>query len=146
MFKHILFATDGSLHSQKAIEYVKDFALKNKAKVTTIHAYELIGEAVLNKYGGQMADYMSELENFVKDKSVNLLKDTDKEFLDAGIETSHHIIRGNAKHEIVTYAEENQCDLIILGTRGMSTLKSLLVGSVSHYVTHHAHCPVLLVR
>ncbi|ESO00785.1 hypothetical protein HELRODRAFT_192415 [Helobdella robusta] len=47
-------------------------------------------------------------------------------------------------YEIVKKAEADKIDLIIIGTRGLGTLKRTLLGSVSHYVLHHAHCPVLV--
>jgi nucleotide-binding universal stress UspA family protein len=40
----------------------------------------------------------------------------------------------------------SEADLIVMGTRGMTELKSLVLGGVANKVVHHAHCPVLLVR
>jgi nucleotide-binding universal stress UspA family protein len=47
---------------------------------------------------------------------------------------------------IVSYAEEEGTDLIVLGTKGMSGVKRMLLGSVSQEVVMYAHCPVLVVR
>ena len=47
---------------------------------------------------------------------------------------------------IVDYAEENNIDLIIIGTRGRSGFKKLLLGSVASHVVTYAHCPVLVVK
>jgi nucleotide-binding universal stress UspA family protein len=47
---------------------------------------------------------------------------------------------------IVDYAKNNNVDLIVVGTRGQSGFKQLLVGSVANGVSQHAHCPVLVVR
>ena len=48
---------------------------------------------------------------------------------------------------IVDYAEENNIDLIVIGTRGRSGLKiKLLLGSVASHVVTYAHCPVLVVK
>jgi nucleotide-binding universal stress UspA family protein len=47
---------------------------------------------------------------------------------------------------IVSFAEERRVDLIVLGTRGQSGFKKLLMGSVSSGVVTHAHCSVLVVR
>ena len=51
---------------------------------------------------------------------------------------------GNPGETIVDIAEEEESDLIVMGTRGFGTFRSLLVGSVSNYVMQQAHCPVLL--
>ena len=53
---------------------------------------------------------------------------------------------GRTADQIVDVANEASADLIVLGTRGMTELKSLLLGGVATKVVHHATCPVLLVR
>ncbi len=52
----------------------------------------------------------------------------------------------NIAGAIVDYAEENNIDLIVIGTRGRSGFKKLLLGSVASHVVTYAHCPVLLVK
>jgi nucleotide-binding universal stress UspA family protein len=47
---------------------------------------------------------------------------------------------------IVDYAEENNIDLIVIGTRGSSGFKKLLLGSVASHVVTYAHCPVMVVK
>jgi nucleotide-binding universal stress UspA family protein len=53
---------------------------------------------------------------------------------------------GSTPDQIVRAAEEEDVDLIVMGTRGMSEWKSLVLGGVANKVVHNAHCPVLLVR
>jgi len=53
-----------------------------------------------------------------------------------------YIINGG----IVDFAEENNIDLIVIGTRGRSGFKKLLLGSVASHVVTYAHCPVLVVK
>ena len=47
---------------------------------------------------------------------------------------------------IIDYASNNDVDLIVIGTRGRTGLKRLVMGSVANGVVQHAHCPVLVVR
>jgi nucleotide-binding universal stress UspA family protein len=47
---------------------------------------------------------------------------------------------------ILTVAETRQVDLIVMGARGLNPLQTLLLGSVSQAVIHHARCPVTVVR
>jgi nucleotide-binding universal stress UspA family protein len=53
---------------------------------------------------------------------------------------------GDAAQRIIETASEVKCGLIIIGSRGRGGFKELLLGSVSHKVTNHAGCPVLVVK
>ena len=57
-------------------------------------------------------------------------------------------IEGGMKpgHVITDIATEENAVLIVLGTRGMGTIRRTIMGSVSDYVVHHAHCPVVVCR
>ena len=48
--------------------------------------------------------------------------------------------------EIVEYAENNKVDIIIIGSRGMTGLKKMLLGSIATGVVTYSHCPVLIVK
>ena len=66
---------------------------------------------------------------------------------DAGGEVAGaHTRLGRPDAEIVRLAEDLGARLIVLGSRGLGPLRSALMGSVSHSVIRHAHCPVLVVR
>ncbi len=47
---------------------------------------------------------------------------------------------------ITRAAEEEDAGMIIMGTRGMGTVRRTILGSVSDYVVHHSHCPVVVCR
>ena len=49
-------------------------------------------------------------------------------------------------HVIVNKANEEHAQMVVMGTRGMGAVRRTLMGSVSDYVVHHAHCPVLICR
>ncbi len=53
---------------------------------------------------------------------------------------------GQPASEIVRVAEEEGCDLIVLGSRGLSGVQAFLLGTASDCVAHHARCPVLVVK
>src|SRR5262249_49245080 len=54
--------------------------------------------------------------------------------------------RGNVADEILKVADKEKADMIVLGSRRLSTAKGFLLGSVSHKVVQHAKCPVTVVR
>lgn len=54
--------------------------------------------------------------------------------------------RGETRDELVDYVESVNADMLILGSRDLSTLKRTFIGSTSDYCVHHCHCPVLIVK
>ena len=55
-------------------------------------------------------------------------------------------MRGDAATEIIEYANQNQIDLIVAGSRGLSQMRRLLLGSLSRKLVHYAGCSVLIVK
>jgi nucleotide-binding universal stress UspA family protein len=65
----------------------------------------------------------------------------------AGFTTDDVIVqRGNPVEEIIKSAEENNCDLIVMGTHGQSTLEDVMLGSTARRVIRRSKIPVLVVR
>jgi nucleotide-binding universal stress UspA family protein len=62
------------------------------------------------------------------------------------VKPEHRAVEGDAVHEILTFAKENPCDLIVMGTHGRTGLGRFLMGSVAEGVVRKAPCPVLTVK
>jgi nucleotide-binding universal stress UspA family protein len=60
--------------------------------------------------------------------------------------TRTFLLDGNPGQMILQFVKDNNADLIIMGSRGLSGLKEVFLGSVSHFVVQKAHCPVLVVK
>ena len=70
-----------------------------------------------------------------------------KQVLDtAGIRYSPHVLVGEIAQTIVEHAQKSGCDMIYMGTRGMSAISSALLGSITIKVLHLARVPVVLVQ
>jgi len=63
-----------------------------------------------------------------------------------GVLTGSYLRLGGVAEEIVGLAEELEADLIVMGTRGHTGIRRMIEGSISDFVVHHAHCPVMTVR
>jgi nucleotide-binding universal stress UspA family protein len=64
----------------------------------------------------------------------------------ANVQIREVVLHGDPAESIITYAEEHSDALIVMGNRGLSRMRGLLLGSVSDKVVRHAPCPVTIVR
>lgn len=144
-FSKIMIAIDGSDHSFRAAEYALEVAKSFRSQlyavtVTSVpESHHLKQEDVLNK-SREMADNMNDaktwLENFKQDAKKDSIE------FKAELISSHRPV----DYVILEYAEENNVDLIVVGTRGRSGFKKLLLGSTASSVVSYAHCPVMVVK
>jgi nucleotide-binding universal stress UspA family protein len=134
MFTKILFPTDGSEHSKKTFDYVKALAKTYECQVVVFHSYNV---PIL---------YTIEYNDRLKEGGISLLSETEAEFKNLGINVKTVLAEGYAGELIMALAERDSCDLIVMGTHGLSGVETFLVGSTSNYVVHHAKCPVLLIN
>jgi nucleotide-binding universal stress UspA family protein len=63
-----------------------------------------------------------------------------------GIQATSVLLRGDAATEIIEYVKTHHIDLIVAGSRGLSQMKRLLLGSLSRKLVHYAGCSVLIVK
>lgn len=56
------------------------------------------------------------------------------------------ILHGTPGPEIIKYANEQQVDLVVIGSRGLNSLQEMVLGSVSHKVMKRVNCPALIVK
>ena len=75
-----------------------------------------------------------------------LLQETVNDLSDLGIATNAVLRRGDAATEILNFTQENQVDLIVAGSRGLTQIQSWFLGSVSRKLVHYADCSVLIVK
>ena len=139
MFAKILVAVDGSESSKKAFDKSVFLAQKCNSKLYVVHV-------VLDwEYGGDSAATF-ELIDELRSKGKELLERCKKQALQSNVQVAILLEQGDHSHEIIEVAKRKDCDLIIMGSRGMSPIKELMLGSVSLKVIHHASCPVMVVR
>ena len=104
--------------------------------VTSVpQSYQIKQEEVLGE-SREMADSRAWLETFSHEAKANNIE-LKKELI-----SSHRPV----DYIIVEYAEEKNIDLIVVGTRGRSGFKKLLLGSIASSVVTYAHCPVMVVK
>ncbi len=77
---------------------------------------------------------------------VDTLEAAESLLMEAGVVYEREIASGDPAHTIVDIAERFACDMIVMGARGTSALRSALLGSVSNEVLHAAQVPVMIVK
>jgi len=137
MFRTIVWATDGSESADGALPYAKELAGGPDCRLVVVHSKELL----VGRAGGQpvLADE-AEVETKIERQVAQLRE----EGVDAGFE----LVSGaapHAAHMISEAARDVGADLIVVGTRGHTSVAGLLLGSVTHRLLHIAPCPVLAV-
>jgi len=91
---------------------------------------------------------MKEIETIEKGKAEEYIDKVKQKATEnkVSVETDVLIKYTSVVKEIVEYAENNKVDMIVIGSRGMTGLKKLLLGSVANGVITYSHCPVLVVK
>lgn len=134
-----LFATDGSDESEEALKFLED-QLDAEDTVEIIHI--LPDPQAMDWRTDQDA---LDLNPKLREAANNIVEEVAERLRDTGADVNTMILEGEPSEEIITEAQNRSVDSIVMGRRGQGTASELLLGSVSHYVIHHAPCPVTVV-
>jgi nucleotide-binding universal stress UspA family protein len=138
--EQIVIATDGSHSAEEAVDIGLELAKEQGADVTFVHVTDP------NEFqGGRMGSIPITHAEPV-DESETALTNAAAKAEEAGVSYSLERISGNTVDSIVTLSDSKSADLIVLGSRGRSSVASALLGSVSHGVLRHSSRPVLVVK
>jgi nucleotide-binding universal stress UspA family protein len=141
--KRILLPVDGSDASLKAAGYALRLAKLLDANVTCVHVIDA-PPLLKGMNPALVALYFSQAEKHAKKWIGDVEEMAKKEKVHMASEIIIDV--PSVPNAIIEYAAKQRADLIIMGTRGRTGAKKLLLGSVASAVVAHAKCPVLLVR
>lgn len=155
LFDKILVPLDGSEHSAKALEIAIQIAKEFNGRLTLIHAYSLsiqpiiMPEPTALSYSAVPPLTAAEISRVVeatRKVGDKILEEGEGKAAAEAVQVERILVEGHAVQEIVRVAKEYSFDLIVIGARGISHIREILLGSVSDGVSHHAPCPVLVVK
>ena len=141
----ILVAVDGSNPSFNASNYAIDLAKRYDAELIVLN---IVSPVPYSQFEYANIGRMKEIETIEKEKAQQKLdkvkqKATEKK---VSVKTDVLIKYTSVVKEIVEYAEKMKIDMIVIGSRGVTGFKKLLLGSVASRVVTYSHCPVLVVK
>ena len=138
MFPRILFAHDGGMLAERALVYLEHVARVEDAEVIVLHVYELPQrysategyEVLREQYDAIAQEIVDDAVAYLRERSV----------------TAHGLaLPGDSSQMILETAEREDISLVVIGSRGPSSMAEVMLGSVSLEVLRHAPCPVLVV-
>ena len=150
----VVVGVDGSDDSQKAQSFMKhQVPLPRMSNVTALHVlgpHAHFIPQVEDKIGNPSWAELSGLERKIKKTQEQtgrkLLAEAIRILKRKEATVDSYLTQGNAGEEIITLAEKKRADLIVVGSRGLTQLKRIILGSVSQKVVRYAPCSVLVVR
>lgn len=158
MFNKILVAIDRSTASREVFETAVSLAKATGANLMLLHVLsdeeassspsinskqepDRLDSSVLEAYNR----HWHELEQEQQQK-LDVMRSFVKEAKAAGVNTEFTQTLGDPGETICNLAQAWSAELILVGSRGLTGIKKIILGSVSNYVTHNASCSVLIVR
>ena len=136
----ILVPLDGSNNSLRGLDHAISLAKISGASIVGAHVSYVPGNLAYPKQGFINQQLVKEAERY-----LNTAKERCAE---SGIAFTSKILPGTPSHGIVKFGQEvkNGINMIVMGTRGLSSAKESFLGSVSNHVVHKSKVPVLLVK
>ncbi len=139
VFKKILIASDGSEHALKAAEKAAYMAKHEpEAEIEVIY----VTDAATTKT--EVLHHWSKLD-IDRDRKQRI-QSTIEVLTNHDLSWDLKIVHGDPGPTIVDYANKNDFDLLVIGSRGLNVFQEMVLGSVSHKVVKRAKCPVLVVK
>jgi nucleotide-binding universal stress UspA family protein len=142
MFHNILVALDGSADSREALTQAIDLAESEHARLTLISAVVTPNAAAYIGGGGEVA---ATVARDAETETETILRTAVEQAPD-GVSVSTVLSNEPVRTALIGQITTGQHDLVVMGSRGRGAVRSMLLGSVSHYVLHHSPVPVLIVH
>ncbi len=157
MARSIVVGTDGSKPADEAVRQATDLASREGARlhlVTAYHDPQIVQETTIwsNDPKGMLdtgrpggSAHTAQTVD-LREVAESVLKRAAGDALSKGVDVQTHAREGQPAEVIIDVANQEQADLIVVGSRGLTGIKRYLLGSVSSKVSEHAPCNVMIVR
>jgi nucleotide-binding universal stress UspA family protein len=131
----VILGYDGSEGSKKALAAAVELADALQRKLVIAYAYEV------SAFGGEVKD----LADALREQGEGILEEASSTAKGAGLDPETVVISGDRAEALANLAADRGAGMVVIGSRGESTLKGLVLGSVAHKLLHLSPAPVLVV-
>ena len=144
----IIVPFDGSGPSQRAVDYALRIAASVGKESVEMHLFNVqeADPAVMDFFARDAADVAARLARLRRDAGAKLLEAPVAKVQQAGIRTEPAVLLGDPATVIASYVDNQRCDMVVMGTRGLGPVGGLMLGSVASKVIHLVKVPVTLVK
>jgi len=150
VFEKILYPTDFSDVSKKALAYIRSLRSAGAKQVIILH---IINEKKVEYVaqgaawaGVTVAEFLRQTYQRLEDEAHEAAKPIESALKEAGFDVRVMVEKENPYTRILEVAEKENVSAIILGSHGRSNLRSMLLGSVSECVIRHSKQPVIVIK
>jgi nucleotide-binding universal stress UspA family protein len=148
--RRILVAVDGSKPSIDASVQAIDIAKRYNAELIALYVvspdirYNYLEDVITSRLPRALKDVMM----LAMQKGAKHVDKVKQKALEKNVKVKSDVVIGisSVVKEIIDYAEKNKVDMIVIGSRGLSGFKKMLLGSVASGVLIYSHCPVLVTK
>ncbi len=146
MFERILYPTDFSDASKKALDYIKQLKEAGTVEVVVLHIIDLreIESVLHHSEGGLVLE--GDLEKIMEKNARDQMKLIEADLKKAGFTVKTRIDKGIPFRDILKAEEEEDVSVVVIGSHGKSCIAEMLLGSVSEKVVRKSSKPVFVVR
>lgn len=141
MYDRILVPTDGSSETERAVAHAAKLAVAHGAD---LHAVYVVNSASFA--GLPMETSWEGVGDVLQEEGEAALSRVEDIGAEYDLEVSTHLLQGSPSRRIVEFAEDEDCDLVVMGTHGRGGIDRLLLGSVAEGVVRACSVPVLTVQ
>ena len=156
IYSKILVPYDGSKHAEKALNKAVNLAkLIKGSKIIILNVIEeiltppLVFPTRIRHYktgeDTTLSTYFRDLQTDMRYKMINTLEKIKQKY-ENSVKIRTVVLVGSAKDKIVEYANRQNVDLVVMGSKGLKGISRLLMGSVSRHVSEKVKCSVMIVR
>lgn len=142
MSRTFLLATDGSDPARQAERYASTLLNPDRDRIRVVSVIEELSVYALS--AGDAID-ISEIQAEMADRADRVADEAADRLEEKGFHVETQVESGHPGRVICKLAADHEVEGIVMGRRGRGTLGELLLGSISHYVIHHASRPVIIV-